>query len=103
MGCDIEHSLYWSECCRRYVLRRFHCICDDGYLVKVVYPLEDSLPSNARIDARTRLVRRRSGGALSRRGPIMPLHSYGLLVGKIVGFREPRGHRPHWLLIVQPG
>jgi hypothetical protein len=33
----------------------------------------------------------------------MPLHSYGLLVGKIVGFREPRGHRPHWLLIVQPG
>src|SRR6266699_6544537 len=70
----------------------FHCICDDGCLVKVVYPLEDSLPSNARIDARTRLVRRRSGGALSRRGPIMPLHSYGLLVGKIVGFREPRGH-----------
>ncbi len=33
----------------------------------------------------------------------MSLHSYGLLVGKIVGFRAPRGHRPHWLLIVQPG
>lgn len=33
----------------------------------------------------------------------MPLHSYGLLVGRIVGFREPRGHRPHWLLFVQPG
>src|SRR5262245_48340239 len=33
----------------------------------------------------------------------MPLHSYGLLVGKITGFREPRGHKPHWLLFVQPG
>jgi uncharacterized protein YukJ len=32
----------------------------------------------------------------------MALHSYGLLVGKIVGFREPRGHRPHWLLFIQP-
>ena len=32
----------------------------------------------------------------------MPLHNYGLLVGKIVGFRKPRGHRPHWLLMVQP-
>jgi len=32
----------------------------------------------------------------------MPLHNYGLLVGKIVGFRKPRGRLPHWLLIVQP-
>src|SRR5579871_1409425 len=32
----------------------------------------------------------------------MPLQNYGLLVGKIVGFRKPRGHRPHWLLMVQP-
>lgn len=33
----------------------------------------------------------------------MALHAYGLLIGKITGFREPHGHRPHWLLIVQPG
>jgi hypothetical protein len=32
----------------------------------------------------------------------MPLSNYGLLVGKIIGFRKPRGRRPHWLLIVQP-
>jgi hypothetical protein len=32
----------------------------------------------------------------------MPLQNYGLLIGKITGFREPRGHRPHWLLMVQP-
>jgi len=32
----------------------------------------------------------------------MPLHNYGLLVGKITGFRKPRGRRPHWLLMVQP-
>jgi hypothetical protein len=33
----------------------------------------------------------------------MALHAYGLLIGKIVGFREPRGRKPHWLLMVRPG
>jgi len=33
----------------------------------------------------------------------MSLHAYGLLIGKITGFREPRGREPHWLLMVQPG
>jgi uncharacterized protein YukJ len=34
---------------------------------------------------------------------IVALHGYGLLVGKITGFRRSHGHRPHWLLMVQPG
>lgn len=33
----------------------------------------------------------------------MALHAYGLLIGKITGFRQPRGREPHWLLMVQPG
>jgi len=32
----------------------------------------------------------------------MALSAYGLLVGKITGFRAPQGHQPHWLLLVQP-
>jgi uncharacterized protein YukJ len=32
---------------------------------------------------------------------IVALYGYGLLIGKITGFRKPRGHKPHWLLIVQ--
>jgi hypothetical protein len=32
----------------------------------------------------------------------MALHAYGLLIGKVVGFREPRGRKPHWLLMVRP-
>jgi hypothetical protein len=30
------------------------------------------------------------------------LQAYGLLIGKITGFRRPRGRKPHWLLMVQP-
>jgi uncharacterized protein YukJ len=32
----------------------------------------------------------------------MALHGYGLLIGKITGYREPQGGRAHWLLMVQP-
>lgn len=31
----------------------------------------------------------------------MALHGYGLLIGRITGFRQPQGHMPHWLWIVQ--
>ena len=31
----------------------------------------------------------------------MGLHGYGLLIGRITGFREPQGHLPHWLWMVQ--
>jgi hypothetical protein len=31
----------------------------------------------------------------------MALHGYGLLIGRITGFRPPQGHMPHWLWIVQ--
>lgn len=33
----------------------------------------------------------------------MPLRGYGLLIGKVVGSRPPRGNEPHWALFVQPG
>jgi hypothetical protein len=32
----------------------------------------------------------------------MPLHGYGLLIGKIVGSRPRQGDNPHWQLFVQP-
>ncbi len=32
----------------------------------------------------------------------MALHGYGLLIGRITGFRRPQGRKPHWLLLVQP-
>jgi len=32
----------------------------------------------------------------------MALHGYGLLIGRITGFRRPQGRRPHWVLMVQP-
>ncbi len=31
----------------------------------------------------------------------MGLHGYGLLIGRITGFRQPQGRMPHWLWIVQ--
>ncbi|HEY4341486.1 MAG TPA: DUF2278 family protein [Steroidobacteraceae bacterium] len=32
----------------------------------------------------------------------MALHGYGLLIGRITGFRPPQGQMPHWLWMVQP-